>query len=359
MGTSSDAIREQKAIQPPGEIDPTAQARLASWLSTRVADFSGPLDVKRLSGGQSNPTFELVTSNRRYVLRRKPPGEVLSSAHAVDREFRVMQGLGSVGFPVPRVFGLCEDDSVIGSMFYVMELVDGRIIWDLKLTDFSIDTRRAIYHTQIDTLARLHKIDPAAAGLADFGKPGNYFGRQISRWTKQYRASSAPSNSHMERLIAWLPEMLPPDAPARVVHGDYRLDNMVLDPQRPEVKAVLDWELSTLGDPIADLTYFLLPWVLPATERNSLRGVDFAVHGIPTLEAAAERYIAKTGVTLARPLEWYLSYNLFRFAAILQGIAGRVLSGQANNERAVLAQGRVGPIADVAWSFARAAGAQA
>jgi aminoglycoside phosphotransferase (APT) family kinase protein len=326
-------------------------------MQAEVGSYVGPLSVERFPGGQSNPTFKLITPGRRYVLRRKPPGEVLASAHAVDREFRVLAALGAAQFPVPRVFGLCADEAVIGSMFYVMELVDGRILWDGRLPDMRPAERRAIYEAQLDTLAALHSLDPVAIGLEGFGKPGNYFARQVARWTKQYRASDAPRLNDMELLIAWLPESVPPEAPARVVHGDYRLDNMVLDADAPRVKAVLDWELSTLGDPIADLTYWLMHWVTPAHERNSLSGLDLGALGIPSHGEALARYLGRTGLKLKRPLEWYLAYNLFRLAAILQGVAGRAKLGQANNERALQAQGRVAPLAAAAWSFAQQAGA--
>jgi len=324
-----------------------------------VEDFAGPLEILRFAGGQSNPTYQLCTPGRRYVLRRKPPGKLLASAHAVDREFRVMRGLGSAGFPVPHVYALCEDEAVIGSVFYVMEMVEGRILWDGRLPDFSPAERRAIYEAEIDTLSALHRVDPGQANLADYGRPGNYFARQVARWGKQYAQSDGPRYGAMDRLIEWLPLGLPGDRTARVVHGDYRLDNMVLHPKEPRVLAVLDWELSTLGDPIADLTYLLMHWVTPAHERNSLTGMDLEALGIPTQEEMLARYLAATGDSLGAPLEWYLAYNLFRFAAILQGVAARGRAGNANNARAQLAQRRVGPLAETAWSFAEKLGANA
>lgn len=318
-----------------------------------VNGFAGPLEVLRFAGGQSNPTYQLRTPGQRYVLRGKPRGALLASAHAVDREFRVIDALGKTGFPVPRTFALCEDTSIIGSIFYVMAMVEGRILWDGRLPDADAAARRAIYHAEIDTLAALHGIDPVAVGLGDYGRPGNYFARQVARWTRQYADSDGPRYDAMDRLIAWLPEQLPADRPARIVHGDYRLDNMVLHPSEPRVLAVLDWELSTLGDPIADLTYLLMHWVTPAHERNSLAGLDLAALGIPTLDAMLERYLATTGDRLGAPLEWYLAYNLFRFAAILHGVAARGRAGNANNARAALAQQRVGPLAETAWRFAQ------
>lgn len=340
--------------RPTAELDAIA---LAKWMKDAVEDFASPLEVLRFAGGQSNPTYQLRTPGQRYVLRRKPPGRLLASAHAVDREYRVMAALGRTGFPVPRAFALCEDESVIGSVFYVMAMVDGRILWNGRLPDSSPAERQAIYAAEIDTLAALHRVDPVEAGLGDFGRPGNYFARQLARWTKQYLQSDGPRHEAMARLIDWLPLDLPAERPARIVHGDYRLDNMVLHPTEPRVIAVLDWELSTLGDPIADLTYLLMHWVTPAHERGSLAAIDLATAGIPTIDEMLERYLAATGDQLGAPLPWYLAYNLFRLAAILQGVAARGRAGNANNARAGLAQGRVGPLADAAWRFAQQAGA--
>ena len=338
--------------EPPRSTDDLDAVRLGGWMKQAVEGFNGPLEILRFAGGQSNPTYQLRTPGRRYVLRRKPPGQLLASAHAVDREFRVIHALGKTGFPVPPAYALCEDESVIGSTFYVMAMVEGRILWDGRLPDAGPAERRAIYDAEIDTLAALHRVDPVAAGLGDYGRPGNYFARQVARWTRQYVESDGPRYEAMDRLIAWLPERLPADRPARIVHGDYRLDNMVLHPSEPRVLAVLDWELSTLGDPIADLTYLLMHWVTPAHERNSLAGLDIAALGIPTLDEMLARYLAATGDSLGAPLEWYLAYNLFRFAAILHGVAARGRAGNANNARAGLAQQRVGPLAGAAWAFA-------
>lgn len=350
-----DVVRAE-APRATNELDPV---RLAEWMKHAIDGFAGPLEILRFAGGQSNPTYQLRTPGQRYVLRRKPPGKLLASAHAVDREYRVIRALGAAGFPVPRAYALCEDETVIGSVFYVMAMVEGRILWDGRLPECSPAERRSIYEAEIDTLAALHRLDPNDIGLGDYGRPGNYFGRQVARWSRQYGDSDGPRDIAMDRLIAWLPEQLPADRPARIVHGDYRLDNMVLDSKSPRVIAVLDWELSTLGDPVADLTYLLMHWVAPPHERNSLAGLEFAELGIPTLDEMLERYLAATGNQLGAPLEWYLAYNLFRFAAILHGVAARGRAGNANNARAGLAQQRVGPLAQAAWRFAESAGARA
>ncbi|MBG7616190.1 phosphotransferase family protein [Brevundimonas sp. BAL450] len=329
---------------------------LERWMAAHVADYAGPLTVNQFKGGQSNPTYELVTPGRTYVLRRKPPGNLLPSAHAVDREFRVISALARQGFPVARPYALCEDAEVIGSMFYVMDKVVGRILWDLKLPGMEPDQRRAIYEAQTDTLARLHAIDPEAAGLGDYGRPGNYFARQVGRWSKQYAASETEAIPAMDRLMAFLPDSLPPESPARIVHGDWRLDNMILAPDRPEVLAVLDWELSTLGDPMADLSYYLIGWVIPASQRNGVGGADLKALGIPTVEETVDRYAATTGM---RPdnLDWLMAYNLFRLAAICQGIAGRVRDGTASSPQAVATAAQVHPLSEAAWGFAQKAGA--
>lgn len=335
------------------------EAGLDRWMTAHVPDYAGPITVRQFKGGQSNPTYLVETPGRRYVLRRKPPGTLLPSAHAVDREFRVISALHAQGFPVARPYGLCEDPEVIGTAFYVMEMVEGRILWNLSLPGLSPDERRGVYEAQIDTLAALHRIDPEAAGLGDYGRPGNYFARQVGRWSKQYEASQTREIPAMDRLIAWLPRQLPPDAPARVVHGDFRLDNLILHPERAEVRAVLDWELSTLGDPLADISYFLIAWVIPSTERNGLAGLDLPALGIPSLEEAAGRYCDRVGRAPLETLDWLLAYNLFRLAAICQGIGGRVRDGTAASEHAAAMAARVEPLAEAAWDFARRAGAPA
>ncbi len=350
----------QSAFSGTREVDPRHaldEATLDAWLAEHVEEYQGPLTLRQFKGGQSNPTYELTTPGRTYVLRRKPPGTLLPSAHAVDREFRVISALHAQGFPVAQPYILCTDDSVIGSMFYVMDKVEGRVFWDLKLPDLSPAERRAIYEAQTDTLAALHRFDPDAIGLSDYGKPGNYFARQVGRWTKQYQATEIDTIEAMDRLIAFLPESLPPDGPTRIVHGDFRLDNMILAPDRAEVRAVLDWELSTLGDPMADFSYLLIAWVIPATLRNGLAGADLEALGIPSVEETVARYAEKTGTAGPANLDWLFAYNLFRLAAICQGIAGRVRDGTAASSHARTMAAQVGPLSDAAWSFAKKAGA--
>lgn len=354
-----DLADPQSAFSGTREVDPRYalnEARLGEWLAGNVMGYEGPLAIRQFRGGQSNPTYELTTPGRVYVLRRKPPGTLLASAHAVDREFTVISALHAQGYPVARPWALCTDESVIGSMFYVMDKVEGRVLWDLKLPGMTPEQRRAIYDAQVDTLAALHAFDPAAIGLGDYGRPGNYFERQVGRWTKQYRASEIEPIAAMDRLIEFLPATLPPEGPTRIVHGDYRLDNLILAPEAPEVRAVLDWELSTLGDPMADFSYLLIAWVIPATARNGLAGADIEALGIPSVEQTVERYAGLTG---ARPanLDWLFAYNLFRLAAICQGIAGRVRDGTAASAHAKSMAAQVPMLAEGALSFARKAGA--
>lgn len=354
------ALDPQSAFSGTREVDPRHAldaATLDTWLAEHVEGYEGPLTIRQFKGGQSNPTYELTTPGKTYVLRRKPPGTLLPSAHAVDREFRVICALHAESFPVARPHALCTDDSVIGSMFYVMDKVEGRVFWDLKLPGLTPAERRAIYQAQTDTLAALHRFDPDAIGLSDYGRPGNYFARQVGRWTKQYQASEIDTIEAMDRLIAFLPQSLPPDGPTRIVHGDFRLDNMILAPDRAEVRAVLDWELSTLGDPMADFSYLLIAWVIPATLRNGLAGADLEALGIPSVEETVARYAEKTGTAGPDNLDWLFAYNLFRLAAICQGIAGRVRDGTAASSHARTMAAQVGPLSDAAWSFARKAGA--
>ena len=354
MTDQNAAFSGTKPVEERHRLD---DARLDAWLRQHVDGFEGPLEVRQFKGGQSNPTYELVTPGRSYVLRRKPWGKLLPSAHAVDREFRVISALHPSGFPVARPYALCQDAEVIGADFYVMEKVEGRILWEARMPDQPREARAPLYAAQIETLARLHAADPVALGLGDFGKPGNYFGRQVERWSRQYRASETGAVPAMDRLLAYLPDSLPPDGATAIVHGDYRLDNLILDAREPRVRAVLDWELSTLGDPLADFTYFLMQWVLPPNLRGGMAGLDLDELGIPTIDQAVEQYCALTGRSGVPSLDWCFAYNLFRLAAILQGIAGRVRDGTAASPHALEMAEKVEPLAEAAWSFARKAGA--
>lgn len=353
--SAQDLNSGTKPVDPRHAID---EAKLAAWLEAHVAGYAGPLEVRQFKGGQSNPTYQLVTPGKKYVLRRKPPGKLLPSAHAVDREYKVISGLNKADFPVAQAYALCMDEDVIGTIFYVMENVEGRILWDGTLPEYQPAERRAIYEAQIDTLAALHNVDYEAVGLGDYGKPGNYFARQIDRWTKQYKASETASIDEMDKLMDWLPKSCPVDDKTSIVHGDYRLDNMILHPTEPRVIAVLDWELSTLGNPLADFSYFLMNWVMPSDQRGGLSGIDdLTAYGVPTIPEAVERYCKATGRDGLPELDWYFAYNLFRLAGICQGIVGRVRDGTAASAHAQLMEARVPILAKGAWSFAQKAGA--
>ncbi len=334
-------------------------ARLEAYLAANVSAFAGPLAVKQFKGGQSNPTYLLETPARRYVLRRKPPGKLLPSAHAVDREFRVISALYAQGFPVAEPLAYCADESVAGTPFYVMDFVDGRVFWEPQMTGSNAQERASVYDAMNDTIARLHSFDPATIGLADFGKGENYVARQVDRWSKQYRASETENIEEMERLIEWLPQNLPPSGPIRVVHGDYRLDNLIVAEDAPRIIAVLDWELSTLGDPLADFSYHLMAWHMPhsdsAAGTATLAGHDLNALGIPSIAAYVDRYVARTGLDPRPYLPVYLAYNFFRIAAILQGIIGRVRDGTATSEFAPAKAEMIRPLARTAWDFAKQA----
>jgi aminoglycoside phosphotransferase (APT) family kinase protein len=335
------------------------EAALAKWMAAHVEGYAGPLEVRQFKGGQSNPTYQLVTPGRKYVMRRKPPGKLLPSAHAVDREFRVISALHPLGFPVARPYGLCEDDSVIGTMFYIMDMVEGRILWDMSLPGMQPAERSAIYDAKISTLAQLHMVDWRKAGLEGFGKEGDYVARQIHRWTKQYQMSETETIPEMNRLIDWLPKNIPAGETTTIVHGDYRLDNMVLHATEPRVIAVLDWELATLGDPLADFTYHLMSWVIPSgdKQRPALSDVaDLKALGIPTHEDYTRRYCELTGRKEVPNVDFFFSYNAFRLAGILQGIVGRVRDGTASNAAAVQNAERVLPLARLAYHYAQRAG---
>lgn len=344
-------------IQPTG-ADRLDEVKLAAWMDIHVAGFQGPLALSKFAGGQSNPTYRIDAPSGSYVLRRKPFGPLLPSAHAVDREYMVIAGLHPTGFPVAKPYGLCTDDSVIGSWFYIMDCVEGRTIWDGAMPDAkSPEERRATYCAMIDTLAALHGIDHVAAGLSDYGRQGNYFERQVSRWTKQYRASETEIMPEMERLIEFLPRTLPEQTRTSIVHGDYRIDNMIFASDRPEVVAVLDWELGTLGDPLADFTYVAMAWVTDNGGRSGIQDIDRKALGIPELDEVVARYCTATGRDGVPDLNWYFAYNFFRLAGIVQGIKKRVIDGTASSSHAVEMSDRVYALADAAWKFAQKAGA--
>ncbi len=347
---NDDDFSGTKPVEERHRID---EARLDGWMRENVEGYQGPLTVLQFKGGQSNPTYRINTPGRSYVMRRKPFGKLLPSAHAVDREFKVIAALGKQGFPVAKAYALCMDDDVLGSAFYVMSHEDGRIFWDPALPNVARDQRRAIFTSKIETLAKLHMYDPEAIGLGDFGKPGNYFARQVDRWSKQYKASQTQSIPEMDRLMEWLPTSVPQQERVSVVHGDYRIDNMVFHPTEPRVLAVLDWELSTLGDPMADFTYLLMQWTMPG-----LIGLDFDALDIPTMDEAAQIYCKATGRSEVPNLNWYYSYNLFRLAGILQGIAGRIRDGTAANDKARESVKRTVPLAKASWDYAQKAGAK-
>ncbi len=336
---------------------------LATWLQTHLPGFVGPLTLEAFEGGQSNPTFKLVTPSQSYVMRSKPglAAKLLPSAHAIEREFAVMSGLAGSKVPVPRMLCLCEDESVIGRAFYIMAFMDGRIFWDQSLPGMTAAERSAIYLEMNRVQAALHTVDYAQHGLANYGKPGNYFERQIGRWSKQYVASITQPIVQMDQLMAWLPEHVPAMArdPAMVsiVHGDYRLDNLMFHPTEPRIIAVLDWELSTLGHPLADFSYHCMAWHISPGAFRGIGGLDLATLGIPSEADYIRRYCEQTGLTtperLAQDWNFYLAYNLFRMAAILQGIGKRVEAGTAASAQAVAAAAGARPLAELAWQFAQ------
>ena len=323
--------------------------RLTRYMLAHVDGFSPPVQVEQFRGGQSNPTFLLTTPNKRYVLRRKPPGKLLPSAHAVDREYRIISALRQAGIPVARPFVLCEDEAVIGTAFYLMDYVAGRVLWDPSLPGMSREERAAIYDEMNRVIAALHGVDYVKAGLADYGKPGSYLQRQIGRWTKQYRASETESIEAMERLIEWLPEHIPPQDETSIVHGDYRLDNVIFHPTEPRILAVLDWELSTLGHPLADFSYHCMSWRLAPGEFRGMAGLDLPALGIPSEEEYVAAYCRRTGRTGIQHWDYYMAYNMFRLAGILQGIMGRVVDGTAANPNALESGKRARPMAEAGW----------
>ena len=337
-------------------------AALEQWLSQHMAGFEGPLQVEMFKGGQSNPTYKLNTPNASYVMRAKPGpvAKLLPSAHAIEREFKVMSGLHGTGVPVADMHVLCEDESIIGRAFYVMAFVQGRVLWDQALPGLSTTERREIYLEMNRVIAALHAVDHKAQGLENYGKPGNYFDRQIGRWSKQYVASVTQPISEMDKLMAWLPANMPESARADltcIVHGDFRLDNLIFHPTEPRVLAVLDWELSTLGHPLADFSYHCMSWHIPPGSFRGIGGLDHAALGIPLEDEYIDLYCQRSGITTLEALkkDWnfYLAYNMFRIAAILQGIAKRVEDGTASSAEAKASGAGARPMAELAWLFAQ------
>jgi aminoglycoside phosphotransferase (APT) family kinase protein len=338
-------------------------AALSLWLKANLPGFTGPLSVSSFKGGQSNPTYKLQTPERSYVMRAKPGpvAKLLPSAHAIEREFAVMRGLAGTEVPVPAMYCLCEDESVIGRAFYIMDFVEGRILWDQALPDLSREERGAIYAEMNRVIAALHRVNVAAQGLSGFGKPGNYFERQIGRWSKQYQASITQPIEEMDHLIAWLPRHIPAEAQSAalvsVVHGDFRLDNLIFHPTEPRILAVLDWELSTLGHPLADFSYHAMAWNIPPGSFRGIAGMDFSELGIPNQEQYISMYCAHMAHINAQALraDWnfYMAYNMFRIAAILQGIAKRAEDGTASSAQAISSGAGARPLAKLAWSFAQ------
>ncbi|WP_213980067.1 phosphotransferase family protein [Sphingomonas sp. dw_22] len=333
------------------------EAKLGAWLTAHVAGFEGPFAVDKFPGGQSNPTYRIDAASGAYVLRRKPFGPILPSAHAVEREYQLIAALHPTGFPVARPYGLCEDAGVLGAPFYIMEMVEGRTLWDGSLPAMTAAQRTAHYEAIIDTLAALHSIDYAAVGLGDYGKPGNYFERQVARWSKQYRMSQTDDLPEMERLIEWLPRTVPEQTRTSIVHGDFRIDNMIFASSEPRILAVLDWELSTLGDPLADFSYFLMSWVTQPEGRSGVKGLTGQHTGIPTIEDVVVRYCAATKRDGVPDLNWYFAYNLFRLAGIVQGIKKRMIDGNASSAQAAATVARMPGLVESAWHFAQEAGA--
>jgi aminoglycoside phosphotransferase (APT) family kinase protein len=334
------------------------EGALAAWLQANIDGFAGPLAVEQFKGGQSNPTFKLNTPQASYVMRAKPGpvARLLPSAHAIEREYRVLAALAPTEVPVPRVFGLCEDEAVIGRAFYVMEFVDGRVLWEQSLPGMTAAQRFAIYDEMNRVISALHSIDPESVGLAGYGRPGNYFARQIGRWTKQYQASETEKIDEMDRLIAWLPQHIPADEETSIVHGDYRLDNLIFHPGEPRILAVLDWELSTLGHPLADFSYHCMGYHIEPAQFRGIAGLDLPSLGIPTEQQYIDMYCRRTGRTGIGNWNFYMAYNCFRLSAIVQGIMKRAVDGTASSPQAVEAGRRARPLAELAWSFAQKVG---
>ncbi|HWH81059.1 MAG TPA: phosphotransferase family protein [Burkholderiaceae bacterium] len=359
----------QTGTKPVAESHAFDVAALQAWLGPRLEGFEGPLTVEQFKGGQSNPTYKLVTPTQAYVMRSKPgpAAKLLASAHAIEREFTVMKALHGSGVPVPRMHLLCEDESVIGRAFYVMQYMPGRVLWDQSLPSIARADRAAYYDEMNRVIAALHSVDVDAAGLTGYGKPGNYFDRQIGRWSKQYQASITTPIEAMDRLTEWLPAHMPASArdesQVAVVHGDFRLDNLMFDTTEPRAIAVLDWELSTIGHPLADFSYHCMSWHIPHTQGRGIEGLDLAALGIPDEKSYVRRYCERTGRigkgkdadAVMADWNFYMAYNLFRMAGILQGIAKRVEMGTASSAQARQAGAGARPLAEMGWAIAQRA----
>ena len=326
---------------------------LAKWMHQQGLLDRAELSVRALTGGQSNPTFRLSSGTQQFVMRKKPPGALLPSAHAVDREYKVMKALEGTDVPVPKMFAFCEDESVVGTPFFVMEFLDGRVMVDQSLPGMSPLERRAIYEEMNRIIAALHRVDPGAVGLADFGRAGNYFGRQIARWSRQYQDTRTQEIPELDALIEWLPTHIPPGDQTTIVHGDYRLDNLVFHPTEPRALGLLDWELSTLGHPMADFAYHCMSWHIPATLWRGIGGLDLQALGIPTEREYIDLYSRATGLQGFEHWDFYIAYNLFRMAAILQGIARRAVDGTAASADAIETGSKARPLAEIGWKYAQ------
>ena len=351
-----DRTKENTGTMPVREAHRLDEGRLVKWLKANIPGYTGALTVEQFRGGQSNPTYRLHTAGRVYVLRRKPPGPLLPGAHAVDREARVQEALGSLGFPVPRIYRLCTDETIVGSAFYIMDYVEGRIFWEITLPEVARAERPKYFDAMNATIAWLHSVDYASVGLQDYGRPGNYFARQIQRWAKQYRSDvEAGADPNMDRLIDWLSARIPASDVSSLVHGDFRIDNLIFHPSEPRVLAVLDWELSTLGHPLADFAYHLLAYRMPPTLRAGLLGADLVALNIPTEDEYVAAYCRRTARTSISALDFYVVFGLFRLAAIIHGIKGRLARGTASSAHAAQAASTFPAIAQHAWSQAQAA----
>jgi len=356
--SGADAQHSFSGTRPVAEAHAFDAGRLNAWMRVHVEGFSGGVQVEQFNGGQSNPTFLLEAGGQRYVLRRKPPGVLLPSAHAVEREYRVIRALANTDVPVAHAFALCEDAAVIGTPFYVMEYVEGRIFWDASLPDQTPAGRAALYDEMNRVMAALHSVDPVAVGLGDYGRTGNYIERQVGRWTSQYRAAETERIEAADHLIEWLPQHVPAGDGARIVHGDYRMDNVIFHPGEPRILAVIDWELSTLGDPLVDFAYHCMAWHMMHEQGRGLGGLDLAALGIPDEKAYLRRYLERVQGPARRTVsdaDWgyYIVFNMFRLVGILQGVLARALQGNASSARALEMGRRTRPLAEQAWALAQ------